>query len=149
MTAIRFRIGSPTLLGIRNDLRPESLVASRMSDSVYAFAGSRHGKKQFHSASVKGAQRTWGCCRVSLLSALGLLILKDFHAWETLELCFIAYSFSLIKSPREPHFPSRDQRYVLDSTRLPFLFSFNDCSFSLISAPGDKPCSGAFGAMQE
>ncbi len=59
-------------------------------------------------------------CRVSLLSALGLLILKDFHAWEPLEFCFIEYSFSVIKSAREPHFPSRSQRYVLDSTRLPF-----------------------------
>ena len=48
------------------------------------------------------------------------LILKDFHAREPLEFCFIEYSFSVIRSPREPHFPNRSQRYVLDSTRLPF-----------------------------
>ncbi len=67
----------------------------------------------------------------------------DLQTGEPLEFCFIAYSFSLIKSPHEPYFPSRNQRYVLDSTRLRFLFSFNGFSFSLISAPGDKPCSGA------
>jgi len=43
-------------------------------------------------------------CRISLLSALGLLILKDFHAWEPLEFCFIEYSFSVISSARELHF---------------------------------------------
>ncbi len=31
-------------------------------------------------------------CRVSLLSALGLLIRKDFHARQPLEFCFIEYS---------------------------------------------------------
>src|SRR5580692_8816923 len=60
-------------------------------------------------------------CRVSLLIGLGLLILKDFHAWEPLKFCFIGYTFAVIKTPREPHFPSRNQRYVLDSTRdFPF-----------------------------
>jgi hypothetical protein len=59
-------------------------------------------------------------CRVSLLMGLGFLILKDFHAWEPLKSCFIEYAFAVIKTPREPHFPSRNQRYVLDSTRLPF-----------------------------
>lgn len=47
-----------------------------------------------------------GGCRFSLLSAVALLILKEFHAWEPLEFWFIEYSFSVIKSPREPHFPS-------------------------------------------
>jgi hypothetical protein len=61
-------------------------------------------------------------CRLSLFkfNAVPGLILKDFHAREPLEFCFIEYSFSVIKSPREPHFPNRSQRYVLDSTRLPF-----------------------------
>jgi len=59
-------------------------------------------------------------CRVSLLIGLGLLILKDFHAWEPLKFCFIEYTFAVIKTPRAPHFPSRNQHYVLDSTRLPF-----------------------------
>jgi hypothetical protein len=59
-------------------------------------------------------------CRVSLLIGLGLRILKDFHAWEPLKFCFIEYTFAVIKTPREPHFPSRNQHYVLDSTRLPF-----------------------------
>jgi hypothetical protein len=59
-------------------------------------------------------------CRVSLLIGLGLRILKDFHAWEPLKFCFIEYTFAVIKTPREPHFPSRNQRYALDSTQLPF-----------------------------
>jgi hypothetical protein len=59
--------------------------------------------------------------RFSLLMAVALLIVKDFHAREPLEFCFIAYIFAAIESPREPHFPNRNQRYVLDFTRLPFL----------------------------
>ena len=45
-------------------------------------------------------------CRSSLFNAMPVLILKDFHAWEPLEFCFIEYSFSVIKSPREPHSPT-------------------------------------------
>ena len=59
-------------------------------------------------------------CRLSLFNAMPGLIIKDFHAREPLKFCFIEYSFSLIKPPREPHFRNQSQRYVLDSTRLPF-----------------------------
>jgi hypothetical protein len=36
--------------------------------------------------------------------AVALLIIKDFHAWEPLEFCFIDVSFSVIRSARELHF---------------------------------------------
>jgi hypothetical protein len=59
-------------------------------------------------------------CRFSLLMAVALLMIKDFHAWEPLGFCFIADTLAVIESPREPHFPNRNQRYVLDFARLPF-----------------------------
>jgi hypothetical protein len=55
--------------------------------------------------------------------AVALLMIKDFHAWEPLGFCFIADTLAVIESPREPHFPNRNQRYVLDFARLPLLTS--------------------------
>ena len=82
---------------------------------------SRTVRDDVMSMSLRGSKRIWTSrCRLSLFNAEPVLILKDFDAWESLEFCFIEYSFSVIKSPREPHFPNRSQRYVLDSTRLPF-----------------------------
>jgi hypothetical protein len=39
-------------------------------------------------------------CRVSLLIGLGLQILKDFHAWELMKVCFIVF---LAQRPRKVH----------------------------------------------
>jgi hypothetical protein len=80
----------------------------------------RKRAKETSSSSISPVFPQIDGCRVSLLIGLGLLILKDFHAWELLKFCFIGYTFAVIKTPREPHFPSRNQRYVPDSTRLPF-----------------------------
>jgi hypothetical protein len=88
-------------------------------------AGNRDGRAGQHASGDLFSEQMGpifqNCvCRFSLLMAVALLIIKDFHEWEPLGFCFIAYTFAVIESPREPHFPNRNQRYVFDFTRLPF-----------------------------
>jgi hypothetical protein len=100
--AAQFRARAPQIMG--RQVFDADLVRVMQHDLPHR-RGAQRGARHLIILSYRpkylplGDLRRDGC-RLSLFNAMPVPILKDFHAWEPLEFCFIEYSFSVIKSPR-------------------------------------------------